>query len=27
MMFDVTVEEGADVSTVQGLLDEMEAKP
>jgi hypothetical protein len=27
MMFDVTVEEGADVSTIQGLLDEMEAKP
>tara|TARA_B110000261_G_scaffold85827_1_gene98261 strand:+ start:219 stop:1514 length:1296 start_codon:yes stop_codon:yes gene_type:complete len=27
MMFDVTVEEGADVSTIQGLLDEIEAKP
>ena len=27
MMIDVTVEEGGDVSTVQGLLDGMEAKP
>jgi hypothetical protein len=27
MMLDVTVEEGADVSTIQDLLEEIKAKP